>query len=189
MSSRAVSRRESVVVIGLGNPLLGDDGLGLAALERLERGWTLPPEIELVDGGTWGLMLLPDMESAGSLLLIDAIETGQAPGTVVALDRDELPAFLDTKLSPHQVGLRDLFALLTLRGTMPRRTVAVGLVPAELEGTGGLSPEVRRGMDALVQRVVAQLRSWGLEPRPREPGTDDANAVGFAAEGWPGCTR
>ena len=60
------------LVIGLGNPLMGDDGAGVAALERLRDEWELPPEVELVDGGTWGMNLLPLVESAPRLILVDA---------------------------------------------------------------------------------------------------------------------
>lgn len=161
---------ERVVVIGLGNPLLGDDGLGLAALERLEQEWELPSHVELVDGGNWGLMLLPEMETAHSLLLVDAIETDAPPGTLVVLEKPDLPAFLDAKFSPHQVGLRDLFALMTLRRSLPKRIVAIGLTPGDLEGVNGLSGPVRAGMGALITRLAAQLQDWGLECRPRSPG-------------------
>src|SRR5690348_18483909 len=68
------------VVIGLGNPLMGDDGLGLAALARLEQEWQLPPEVELLDGGTWGMNLLPVIEDAQRVLLIDAIHADLPAG-------------------------------------------------------------------------------------------------------------
>ena len=79
------------VVIGLGNPLMTDDGVGLAALERLACHWQFSPPVELVDGGTWGLNLLPVIESAGRVLLLDAIDVGAAPGAHVTLPRAELP--------------------------------------------------------------------------------------------------
>ena len=76
---------ESALVIGLGNPLMGDDGLGLAALERLAADWVLPPGVELVDGGTWGLNLLPLLEAADQVLFLDAVDVGKAPGEPVEL--------------------------------------------------------------------------------------------------------
>ncbi len=110
------------VVLGVGNPLMGDDGLGLAALESLRHGWRLPPTVELVDGGTWGLTLLPAIEAADRLLLIDAIDTGGAPpGTLHQLERDAIPRHLATKLSPHEVDLREVLALAELRGNAPAR--------------------------------------------------------------------
>jgi len=151
-----------VVVIGLGNPLLADDGIGLAALARLREEWSLPPEVELLDGGTWGMMLLPAVEDADRLLLLDAIDVGLEPGETVVLEREDLPLFLDGKISTHQVGIREVLALASLRGTLPDETVAVGLQPAELATETALSPEAVAGLDELVGRAVDRLRSWGV---------------------------
>ena len=159
-----------VVVIGLGNPLLADDGIGLAALARLREEWSLSPDVELLDGGTWGMMLLPAVEDADRLLLLDAIDVGDEPGETVVLERDDLPLFLDGKISTHQVGIREVLALASLRGTLPEETVAVGLQPAELATETALSPEAVAGLDDLVVRAVDRLRSWGVgaEHRPAE---------------------
>lgn len=160
-----------ITVIGLGNPLLADDGVGLAALARLREAWSLPPEVELVDGGTWGMSLLPSVEDADRLLLLDAIDVDRPPGETVVLERDELPLFLDGKISTHQVGIREVLALASLRGTLPQETVAVGLQPAELATETALSPEAVEGLDRMVTRAVERLRAWGVgaEPRPAAP--------------------
>ncbi|HUK20310.1 MAG TPA: HyaD/HybD family hydrogenase maturation endopeptidase [Gemmatimonadales bacterium] len=153
--------RRGTVVIGLGNPIMGDDGIGIAALERLRDTWDVPDDVELVDGGTWGLTLLPIIEDAGAVLLIDAIDTGSAPGTDAVILRDQLPKHLATKVSPHQVDLQDVLALAELRGTLPDRTVAIGLQPAIVEMTSGLSDALRARVDHLVLLVVGMLESWG----------------------------
>ncbi len=149
------------VVIGLGNPLMGDDGLGLAALERLRAQWRLAPGVELVDGGTWGLTLLPVIEAADRLLLIDAIDTGGAPGTLHVLELAQIPRYLATKISPHEVDLRDVLALAELRGTLPQDTVAIGLQPAAVTLSAELSDVVRLQLDELVTAVAQQLVAWG----------------------------
>lgn len=156
-----MSKTRSTVVIGLGNPLMGDDGVGLAALERLAAGWDAPPEVELVDGGTWGMNLLPVIESAKRVLLLDAIHAQQPPGTPLQLGRHELPRYLATKISPHQVDLHDVLALAELRGTLPEETVAVGLQPERVEMIAELSPPVAAGVDHLVAMAVAVLVEWG----------------------------
>jgi hydrogenase maturation protease len=157
------------VVIGLGNPLMGDDGVGLAALARLaERvGTALPPDVELVDGGTWGMNLLPIIEDASRLLLLDAINTGAAPGTPQRLDRERLPRYLATKISPHQVDLHDVLALAELRGTLTADTVAVGLQPGRVEMIAELSPAVAAGLDGLVDAALEVLAEWGYRLAPR----------------------
>ena len=146
---------------------MADDGLGLAALERLRAEWRVPADVELVDGGTWGMSLLPTIEDAGRVLLLDAIRTGDAPGTLHVMERADLPRYLSTKLSPHQVDLRDVLALAELRGTLPADTVAIGLEPARVEMSNELSDVLRVRLDAVVDAAVAQLRAWGHEPARR----------------------
>jgi hydrogenase maturation protease len=145
---------------------MGDDGLGLAALEQLRAQWRLPPSVELVDGGTWGLNLLPVIEDAGRVLLIDAIDTGGAPGTLHVLEHAQIPRYLATKISPHEVDLRDVLALAELRGTLPRDTVAIGLQPAAVTLSSELSDVVRLQLDDLVTAVTRRLAEWG---HPCEP--------------------
>lgn len=151
------TNKKRVVVIGLGNPLMGDDGLGLSALDELRSGYALPDEVELVDGGTWGMNLLPTIEEADELILIDAIDAGQTPGTFVRLERDRLPRYLATKISPHQVDLRDVLGLAELRGTLPANTVALGLQPESVELRNSLSDLLRCRVGALAEAVVAEL--------------------------------
>lgn len=157
------------VVLGLGNPLMGDDGTGLAALERLRDGWTLPPDVELVDGGTWGMNLLPVVEDAKHLLLLDAIRAGMPPGTEVVLARHEIPRMFATKLSPHQIDMREVLALADLRGRLPLDTVALGLQPERVDFGEPLSRRIRGRLGALVGLAVEQLRHWGHECLPCRP--------------------
>ena len=147
------------VVIGLGNPLVGDDGLGLAALEQLRARGT-DRDVELVDGGTWGLSLLPVIESAGRVILLDAIDAGGPPGTLHILRRAELPRYLATRISPHEVDLQDVLALAELRGTLPQETVAIGLQPGRLETGCDLSDAVRSRLGDLVDAVEQQVAAW-----------------------------
>jgi hydrogenase maturation protease len=147
-------------VIGLGNPLMGDDGFGLAALARLEEEWSFD-DVELTDGATWGMSLLPLIEDAERLIVIDAITAGAQPGEVVVLERERLPIYLTRKLSPHQIDLRDVLAVAEWRGTLPLETVAVGVEPERVELGYGLSPAALGALDVVVGVVVARLTEWG----------------------------
>ncbi|MDX1624666.1 MAG: HyaD/HybD family hydrogenase maturation endopeptidase [Gemmatimonadota bacterium] len=154
------------LVVGLGNPLMADDGIGIAALERLRERWAAPAGVELVDGGTWGLFLLPRIEDASRVILIDAIDAGEEPGTVVVLEGDEIhPALRGGALSPHQIGVRDLVGLATFRGTLPEETVAIGIQPNDVGLSTGLSPAAEAALDTLLERVLDRLEAWGF---PRE---------------------
>jgi hydrogenase maturation protease len=150
-----------VVVIGLGNPLMGDDGLGLAVLDQLRSEYALAPEVELVDGGTWGMNLLPVIEEAHELILIDAIDAGEPPGTLVRLEHERLPRYLATKLSPHEVDLHDVLALAELRGTLPLDTVALGLQPKSIELRNSLSDVLRCRVGTLAAAVAQELAQRG----------------------------
>jgi hydrogenase maturation protease len=156
-------RRDRPLIIGVGNPLMGDDGLGLAALARLAA--DPPPGADLLDGGTWGLTLLPEIEAASSVLLLDAIDGGARPGTVLELEGDAVPAYLGVRLSPHDVGVADVLALARLRGTLPRRLAAIGIQPARVDLHDGLSPAVAAALPAMLDRVASRLAAWSR----REP--------------------
>jgi hydrogenase maturation protease len=114
--------------------------------------------------------LLHDIEGADRLLLIDAINVAQSPGTLVVLERDELPRYFGMKLSPHQIDLKEVLALAELRGTMPARTVALGLQPERIELSTSLSSALADGVPSLVQRIIQLLRDWGHHARPRNGG-------------------
>jgi hydrogenase maturation protease len=147
---------------------MGDDGLGLAVLARLQEAWEIPAEVQLVDGGTWGMNLLPIIEAAQAVLLIDAINLDAAPGTLVVIPRSQLPRRFAIKMSPHQVGMCDVLALAELRGTLPERAAAVGLQPDTIALSIGLSDVLRRRLDEVVESAVRQLQAWGHHCMPKE---------------------
>jgi hydrogenase maturation protease len=159
--------RRGTLVIGLGSPLMADDGAGLVALEQLRDGWSLPDGVELVDGGTWGMNLLPMIEGAERVIFLDAIHGGESPGTVIEIEGAALPHVLHHKLSPHQIDLGEVLALATLRGTLPADLRAIGIEPEVVEMRTTLSPSVTRALPALLARVVARLEAAGFRCVPR----------------------
>jgi hydrogenase maturation protease len=150
------------VVLGLGNMLMADDGVGLAALARLDEEWFVPRDVALVDGGTWGMNLLPVIEQADRVLILDAIDLGDPPGTLIRLEGDEIPRFLGMKLSPHQIDLREVLALAELRGTLPAEVIALGIQPEKVEMSTDFSPPVAARMDQLVHLAAEILHDWGI---------------------------
>ena len=113
--------------------------------------------------------LLPLVESARHLILIDAIRTGAPPGTLNVLERRELPRYFSLKLSPHQIDLREVLALAELRGLLPEDLVAVGIEPERVEMELALSPRVSAGLDKVVDLVVERLEWTGDRCRRRMP--------------------
>jgi hydrogenase maturation protease len=157
------------LVLGLGNILLSDEGVGVRVVERLLELYELPRGVRVMDGGTLGLDLLPYLEETLRLVVVDAVQSHEPPGTLIRLTRDEIPIFLDAaKVSPHQEGLQDLLAVALLKGYLPDEVVFWG-VQVESMGVGlELSPTVAAQVDALADRVVEELGCWGIQLHRRQ---------------------
>lgn len=157
-----------VAVLGLGNLLRKDEGLGIRAMERLMQRYQLPEDLLLIDGGTLGLDLLSYLEKAERILILDAILTDGPPGTLMKASNEEIPAFLGMRTSPHEIALADLLAVMHLRGTMPRELVVVGMQPGTIALGWELSQEVEAHLDALADAAADELKAWGIEvPRQK----------------------
>lgn len=156
----------SVLVLGIGNLVMSDDGVGIMVVQKLQQSYRFPDNVEVMDGGTLGLDLLPKLENITNLILIDAVETGEKAGTCVRLYGQELPIALETKVSPHQMGLKDLLAVSELMGHSPQEMVLVGVQPGSIEMEIGLTPEVEAQLDRLVSNVLIELDNWGVAAIP-----------------------
>ncbi len=163
-----MSERMDLLILGLGNVLCGDDGLGAAALARLDRRWRCPPGVRAVDGGTLGLSLLPLVESADALILVDAVRADAAPGTLVRLTDADVPPAARQRLSVHQIGVADLLDALAWRGRMPGRLVLLGIVPETIELGLGRSPAVEGALPSLIAAIVAEAARLGSPLVPRQ---------------------
>jgi hydrogenase maturation protease len=149
-------------VVGIGNVLLSDDGVGVWLVHRLLAAYRFEPEIELLDGGTLGLGLISHLSETDRLLVIDAASTGSKPGTVVVMRGNSVPAILRATLSAHEASLCDLLAALTLLGRTPREFVAIGIEPHSLAPSVELSGLVRDAIARAECEVIAQLSAWGI---------------------------
>jgi len=150
-----------ILVLGIGNILWADEGFGVRVLEALHRDHAFPENVTLLDGGTQGLYLLPYLEEADGVVIIDAVDYGLAPGTLHILTDDEVPAVLATrKVSLHQTGFQEILGLLALRGHTPSRIVLVGVQPELLDDYGGaLTATVAAQVEAAAARVIKVLRA------------------------------
>jgi hydrogenase maturation protease len=155
------------VVLGVGNVLMADEGVGVHAIGELERQYDFPAGVRLVDGGTSTNELLGDLEDLDHLIVIDAVRAGSEPGAMVRLEGAAVPAAFTTKLSPHQVGIADLLATLKFLGRAPKSVVLFGVEPQRLELDLALSPVVAGRMPELCAQVVGELQRLGAAPMPR----------------------
>ncbi|ROR32537.1 HyaD/HybD family hydrogenase maturation endopeptidase [Inmirania thermothiophila] len=154
----------AVLVLGIGNLLLSDEGLGVHAVRALERDWVLPADVEVVDGGTAGMELLDLMAGREHVVVIDAVKAEGPPGCVLVLRDEAVGAYFRGPISPHQLGLSDVLAALALCEQTPRGLTLVGVVPASLETGLALSEPVREALPRALAEVVAELRRLGREP-------------------------
>ena len=153
-----------VLVLGIGNLVMSDDGIGVLVVQRLQRDYRLPGHVEVMDGGTLGLDILPRLEGIERLLIVDAVETGLAPGSGVRMAGDEIPVALETKVSPHQMGLKDLLAVAMLLGDVPQEMILVAVQPGSIEMGIELTAEVEAQLDHLQEMVFNELENWGIHP-------------------------
>lgn len=151
-----------ILVLGIGNLVMSDDGIGVRVVQRLAERYRFPAGVTLLDGGTLGLDLLPKLEGVTRLLVLDAIETGGRPGTVVRLADDEIPIAMATKISPHQMGLKDLLSVAMLMGFDPEEMVLWGVQPEQIEMGMELSPAVEARLDVMEENVLLELGRWGI---------------------------
>jgi hydrogenase maturation protease len=152
----------TVALIGVGNILMRDEGVGVQAVRLIEERYELPPEVEIVDGGTSGLDLLPYIEGRERVLFVDAVNFGQPPGYIGVLENEAVPALFGAKDSLHHLGLMDVLAAAQLLDTAPREVCLIGIQPQTLELGLELSELLQGKLDLLVARVIAKLRAWGL---------------------------
>ena len=150
------------VVLGIGNILLTDEGVGVRVIEALERDYVLPPEVEVIDGGTCGMEMLEQLENLDGLIVVDCVRCKQPPATPVLLKGDDVPVFFKTKLSPHQVSLSDVLASLEFTGRAPKETIIIGIEPASMALGMELSYAVAARLPELLALTVAELRARGL---------------------------
>lgn len=148
----------ATLILGLGNPLRGDDGVGVRLAQMLAAR-RLPAGVEVVDGGTQGLGLVGLFEGRQRAIVIDAAEMGRRPGEFVRFTPQQvrLPGPDETGFSVHEAGLREALLLADALGILPGEVVLYGVQPARIEWDAGLSPQVEAALPALVEAVVGEV--------------------------------
>lgn len=158
----------NTLILGVGNILLSDEAVGVHVANQLDRGYIFPEGVDLLDGGTAGMELLEYIAGRDHVIFIDAVLTGDAPGTVVTLKDDEVPALFNNKVSPHQLGLSDLLGALKLTEESPRNIFLVGVVPESVEPGLKVSKTVAESIPTMIQCVLDYLDEMGINVKPSE---------------------
>jgi hydrogenase maturation protease len=159
---------DTIIVLGVGNILLKDEGVGVRVVEELERRYDFPENVRLVDGGTQGLWLLSTVQEARHLIVVDAVLGGGEPGTFYRLEKDDLPKGLRTKQSAHDSDLVEVLNLCALLGSEPQSVLVLGVQPADIQPYGlELTEKVAARVGDLVQLVIEELKKLGVSPQKK----------------------
>jgi len=153
-----------VLVLGVGNTLQQDDGIGIHVTEALKN--TLPADssLNIIDGGTIGLSLLPEIEDADAVIIVDASEIGEAPGTLRIFRNQEIDRQISGKRrTVHEVALGDMFSAAAIRGRSPEKRVLIAIQPASTET--GLEPtaEVQAAIPRACEAITSITQGWQHE--------------------------
>jgi hydrogenase maturation protease len=149
----------NVVVLGLGNPIRTDDGVGIHAIRKLLQDRRLPNDVQVIEGGTLGLYLLPSLRRVSHLLALDAVDAGEPPGTLIRFTGAGL-TLLPASKSVHLLGFSDLLDTLKLLGESPCEVVLLGIQPQSTDWGVKLSPVVDAALMDLVAASRAQISDW-----------------------------
>ena len=159
---------ENVVVLGVGNILLKDEGIGVRVIEELQRRYVFPERARVIDGGTQGLWLMSTIQQADHLIVVDAVTSGGEPGALYRLERSDLPKSLRVKQSAHDSDLVEALNLCSLLEQEPKSVVVIGVEPEDIQPYGlELSPAVAARIDDLINRILAELKLLGIEPEKK----------------------
>jgi hydrogenase maturation protease len=156
-------------ILGLGNILLRDEGIGVHAINAIKERYTFPPEVELIDGGTLGLDLLHFFEGRDRMLILDAVDFRKEPGYIGILEDDDIPSKLLAKLSVHHIGLSDVLFAARLLGITPARMRLIGVQPQSLDVGIAMTECISGKLEQLIELTIRTLREWNIECALRSP--------------------
>ncbi|AWB09713.1 hydrogenase maturation protease [Thermodesulfobium acidiphilum] len=148
-----------ILVIGIGNELQGDDGLGVHVIKELKK-VSLPDEVDLLAGGTSGPDLIVYFEGVDFAIFVDAVRGGNKPGTIYKYKPEEMKYQKSIALSPHQIGIPETLSLAEFVGKKPKRSIFFGMEPMNLEFSMELSEPVKEKLPRLVKLIVEEIDNF-----------------------------
>jgi hydrogenase maturation protease len=151
-----------ILVIGIGNILLKDEGVGVHALNAIKERYVFSPPVELIDGGTMGLDLLPFFEDHEKILIIDAVDFGREPGYVEAIEDEHIPSVFLPKLSVHHVGLCDVLFAAKLIDIKPEKICLIGVQPESIDVGLEMTESIKSTLGKLTGLIIEKLKQWNV---------------------------
>lgn len=151
---------KEITILGIGNTILTDEGFGVKVVEYLEKNFTFPDNVALIDGGTLGVELTQFITGTKKLLIIDSIDGGKDPGSIFHLVGDQIKKHFQEKISAHEVGIQDVLTMLELTGKKIPEVVVIGVQPFNLDAGVDLSPQMKKCLPIIVDKALEILKNW-----------------------------
>jgi hydrogenase maturation protease len=155
-------KEPTITILGLGNILMTDEGVGVHTVNEFEKRYEVPDYVELIDGGAAGLDLIPFIEGREKGLMVDAVNFDREPGYIDTLENEAIPVRLATKASMHHLGLMDVLSIVKLSGNYPKEVCIIGIQPKSLELGLDMTPEIWDKKESLIEQMAAKLREWNI---------------------------
>ncbi|MGM0427385.1 MAG: HyaD/HybD family hydrogenase maturation endopeptidase [Thermodesulfobacteriota bacterium] len=163
-----MTKEKQITILGVGNILFSDEGLGVRTIEALDAAYTFAENVSLVDGGVLGLNLLATLSDADHLIVVDAIRNGGTPGTLYRLEGEQIPSRILAKNSLHQIDLLESLTLCQALDRVPE-TVIVGAEPRDIETLSlELTPVVKEKILDLINMIFIELDRLGVDYQARQ---------------------
>jgi hydrogenase maturation protease len=154
------NRNPKITILGIGNTLFSDEGVGIHLLPLLEEALKDDENIEIIEGLTDGMKLLGPVEDAENLIIIDAINAGKVGGTIIVLEGDEIPAYFGIKMSIHQLGFQEVLLAAKMRDRYPKQIMMFGMQPTSLQMGIELTEINQEKLGDLAKVVIDQVNLW-----------------------------
>lgn len=152
-----------ITLLGVGNILLTDEGLGVHIVNEMREDYVFNPPLNIIDGGTMGMELLTYMRGMTHLLLVDAVNGGEAPGTIYEFPHQEMNEYFTDHISVHEVGMQDILRIRAIQEDPLEDAMVIGVEPFSLELGLEVSEPVKAAVPEVKERILKVLASWGVE--------------------------
>lgn len=162
---KLAKQTKKITILGIGNTLYSDEGVGVQVLPLLRELLKnkSEDEVEVIEGATDGIKLLGPVEDTDYLIIIDAINGGKEPGTIITIKNDEIPNYFGIKMSIHQVGFQEVLFAARIRERLPEQMIMFGIQPASLELGIELTSTVKNKLSELACVICDQVEKWSEE--------------------------
>ncbi len=159
---------DKITVLGVGNILLQDEGVGVRVIEEMTRRYSFPENVEVLDGGTLGMELMRFLLGTDKLIIVDAIDGNLSPGEIYQFEKDAVKIYFREKVSVHDLGIQDVLASLDVLEKPLKELVVLGVQPAVIDVGLDLTPIVAQSVEPVITKVLALLAAWKVEVMHRE---------------------